>query len=464
MSPSRAPTLLLYALQLINARNMLRSGVLEEIRLRAPESRVVIVSPLARDPRFVAELQDERTVVEYRPEYTLGAVQARLTSLAIERFVRVHPTRATQIRWQRQENVKAQKNRGLAVRAKAALGNVPLPPRPLLALSDAQVPRAAYDLLEKYRPDVVAIGTAWQITETPWHVGARRLGIPCVAMDLNWDAFESKPGIIRGANELLVWSERMRQRAIHRFGYRPDAVHVTGAPHFDRYFRREGLRPREDFLRDLGFAPATKVVTLAAVAPFNSPHDPERLEVLYEALQAGRFGPNVGLLVRLHPVDSLERWERFRGRPNLAIQSPFGSGPDGGSYEVGESRADMRRQVETLLYTDVLVNVNSTISLEAMFFDTPVVMVAFDGRGGHLPYLQSDARFLDYEHIAALVDTGGVRVAPTPESLVELVADYLRNPSRDRAERQHAADSLYGPRDGQAAARVADHLLRIASR
>jgi CDP-glycerol glycerophosphotransferase (TagB/SpsB family) len=118
----------------------------------------------------------------------------------------------------------------------------------------------------------------------------------------------------------------------------------------------------------------------------------------------------------------------------------------------------------TLLHTDVLVNVNSTIALEAMLVDTPVVMVAFDGSGGQLPYLQSDARFLDYEHMRALVETGGVRVVRTACELVSAVAQYLQHPATNRAERYEAARTLYGPVDGRAAERVAQHLLAAAAR
>jgi len=447
---------LLYALAPINVRNMLRSGPLDELLARG--ARVVVVSPLADDPAFQREFTRDRVAVQHVPEYTLGALQRRLDSVALERFVRLHPTSALRVRWQRHENVAASRLRGPASFVKILSGRAPVPPGPLLRAVDALIPPAAYEpVFQRHRPDVVAIASAWQVAELPWTVGARRWRIPSLAIDMNWDSFESKAGIIRGPDGLLVWSASLRDKAIRRFSYESKAIQVTGAPQFDWYFHRRGIADRATFLAKLGFPQETKLITLATV--LNTQQDPDRLELLHRWLADGRFGPSARILVRLHPADSLARWASFRGLPGIHIEHPFRDLPDGVTPRAGESLADMRHKVETLVHTDVLVNVNSTIAFEAMLVDLPTVMVAFDGKGIVLPYHQSDVRFLDYEHIQDLVAAGGVRIARTPGELAASIATYLEGRHVDRELRRRAAERLYGWHDGGAGARVAEAVL-----
>lgn len=452
-------TVLLHVLEPVNVRNMLRCGVLEHIRRSDPTAVIVIVSPLAEQPGFREEFAGPDVRIEYAPWYRLNRLERRLDSLALERFVRTRPTRALTLRWARRENVGTRRLQTVTAMLKRVSGHVPIPLAPLLSVRDRLVPGSSYrDVLERHRPDVAAIATGWQVGDIPWFVGPRRAGIPCLAIDINWDSFESKAGIIRGASELLVWSEHLRAKAIARFRYSEDRVHVTGAPQFDIYRTRAGGSDRSSFLARLGFPPETRLITLATV--MNSPHDPDRLRVLHRALLADEFGPDARLLVRVYPADRRERWEPFRALPRAHIEWPFSVGPEG--LLLGERREDMRHKLDTLLHTDVLVNVNSTIALEAMLVDTPTVMVAFDGEGGELPYARSDRRFLDYEHISELVATGGVRVVRSPTELVAGIRGYLADPTSDREGRARAG-ALTGPADGRAAERVAGHLLRAAA-
>lgn len=452
-------TVLVYALAPINVRNMLRSGPLDQLLARG--ARVVVASPLADDPAFGREFARDGVAVEHVSAYTHNALQRRIDSVALERFVRLHPTSALRVRWQRHENVAASHLRGVASFVKILTGRLPVSPTPLLRAVDALVPRSSYEpIFRRHRPDVVAIASAWQVAELPWTVGAKRWGIPSLAVDMNWDSFESKAGIIRGPDRLLVWSQSLRDKAIRRFGYRADAIRVTGAPQFDWYFDRGGIANRTAFLAKLGFPPETKLITLATV--LNTPQDPERLELIYRWLVEGRFGDAARILVRLHPADSLARWVRFRGLPRVHVERPFRDLPDGVTPRTGERLDDMRHKVETLVHTDVLVNVNSTIALEAMLVDLPTVMVAFDGQGIVLPYHQSDVRFLDYEHIQDLVAAGGVRIARTADALAEDIARYLQGRHVDHELRERAADLIYGWRDGGSAARVADAILAFA--
>ena len=122
---------------------------------------------------------------------------------------------------------------------------------------------------------------------------------------------------------------------------------------------------------------------------------------------------------------------------------------------------------DTLRHSDVIVNVASTIAIEAAIFDTPVVNVAFDGET-ESPFEQSARRYYRFTHYVNITRHGAVRVAATPDELVSArrrATSPIRR-STPTARRKVALEQCQFL-DGRAAERVADTLiddLRVASR
>jgi hypothetical protein len=62
-----------------------------------------------------------------------------------------------------------------------------------------------------------------------------------------------------------------------------------------------------------------------------------------------------------------------------------------------------------------------------------------------------------------IVASGGVRLAHGMDDLVEQTTAYVRDPSRDRAERSLLATQECGAVDGLATTRLADLVVRLAT-
>jgi CDP-glycerol glycerophosphotransferase (TagB/SpsB family) len=130
---------------------------------------------------------------------------------------------------------------------------------------------------------------------------------------------------------------------------------------------------------------------------------------------------------------------------------------------VDPSSDDRRHLAHTLLHSDVVVNVASTIAIEACLTDTPVVNIGFDGVEPR-PFLGSAARYYRYTHYRPLVDAEAVRVAGSPEEMVSVIERYLAEPATDRAGRARAAEELCSYTDGRCSERVAEFVLRELAR
>ena len=99
-----------------------------------------------------------------------------------------------------------------------------------------------------------------------------------------------------------------------------------------------------------------------------------------------------------------------------------------------------------------MVNVASTISIEACIFDTPVVNINFDGADE--PYVRSARRYYSFTHYVNITNRGAVRVATSPGEMVAMVARYLADPTLDAAGRRQVVADQCQFTDGRSAERV----------
>ena len=110
---------------------------------------------------------------------------------------------------------------------------------------------------------------------------------------------------------------------------------------------------------------------------------------------------------------------------------------------------------DTLRHSDVIVNVASTIAVEAAIFDTPVVNISFDGESPS-EFACSARRYYRFTHYVNVTRHNAVRIAASPDELIGHVNTYLANPHLDSSGRRQVVLEQCQFLDGRAAERVAD--------
>jgi len=289
--------------------------------------------------------------------------------------------------------------------------------------------------------------------EVPLLRTARRRGVPSMVIDASWDNFTNKLLPVRQADRLVVWNDIIKAQAVTLHGYRPDAIRVTGAPQFDPHFRTEVRTPRDAFFRRIGADPARKLIALTTTPPSLYPHHAHVLRALVAAIEGGTLG-DAQVLVRLHPRDDVEAYREFEGTPHVIVEKPFRDTvavADGLAIDVMPEH--QRHLGDTLHHADVVVNVASTISIEACIFDTPVVNIGFDGPEPS-PYVRSATRYYAFTHYVNITARDAVRVAWTPGEMVALVRRYLdRSCSTSASSRMGSRRRAWPPRSSRSLAR-----------
>lgn len=89
------------------------------------------------------------------------------------------------------------------------------------------------------------------------------------------------------------------------------------------------------------------------------------------------------------------------------------------------TKTDLEDLRMILEYADLGINMCSTMSLDFMLFDKPVINPVF---GNTKNGLYDDQRFLKYAHYERVVESGAVAIAKTAEELIEAINFSLENP------------------------------------
>ena len=109
-------------------------------------------------------------------------------------------------------------------------------------------------------------------------------------------------------------------------------------------------------------------------------------------------------------------------------------------------------------HSDVVVNLASTITIDAALFDTPIICINFDFFGQR-KLKHSVKKFYQFDHYAKLAKTKGFTLANSLDDLVNKINYQLSNPNHLKPERLDIVKQQCMYTDGKSGARIAKFLL-----
>lgn len=418
----------------------------------------IFVSPLAKHAQFVESLTSRQAKVEQWPVPQPAFFSRQITRIREELWKLRIDNESTRIFTRRMPWTEPKRFYFHHQVARVAK-HLPLADPSLEWLENRFAGDRTWDeFLRRVQPDVVVLGSGGiKPQENPLARAVRRQGLPCFGIVPSWDNLTSKGPLVARSHRLAVWCNRMRSEAVALHGYRPEDVAVTGPPLFDPHFETVSAESRRRFFQQLGLDPARKLIVYTSVPTGTCPTSSRYAELLARRLNEGRFASRCQLLVRTHPQDDFDAFERLRTIPGVVLDRP-------GSY-FGKAKGypailkyfptaeEVRHLTETLAAADVIVNVASTITLESCLLDRPVVNIGFN--------LTDEPGFSigDYyglTHYKPVTESGAVEIAHSETELWRAIDNALLHPesrSRERARLYQLFDE-FG--DGAASVRLAD--------
>jgi hypothetical protein len=320
-------------------------------------------------------------------------------------------------------------------------------------------------LLQRLNPDVVVSTYPVSSFETACLLEAQALRIPTVGHLLSWDNITCKGRFAALPDYFISWGPVMSGELGEAYGVSPDRIFECGVPHFDEHVRLVDPVYRATVLRRMGLDPDRPYLLIGMSAPIFAPHEIDIVEWLANQVERDRFGPEMQLVIRPHPQNVvgnmadptwLPRLERLVSS-RVALNKPLLTG---GGLPWAMELEDLKVLVNLLSGCSICLNSGSTLSIDAVIHDKPVIVTLFDA-DRELPWWKSARRVRDFPHYRKLLAMGGVQAVDSFATLSEEVDAYLRKPMRHGDRRAFTVTRECGSVDGNASSRAANALLRI---
>jgi hypothetical protein len=440
----------------LSVRNILFTGVLDSL-LASGRARVVVFTPIPDMAERYQGLNDN-LIFEALPEiprYTSSKIINRMRTL---RFQQINSDPALTSTRVKRRILRTTNPRQYLL---DTLLSQPLPKskflqRLLTAFQNrnTNVPHSFQSLFDRYKPYLVFATNPHGMHEYYFLKYAKLSGITTVGMIHSWDALTTKGCIVAPSDSYFVWNQVMKGELISLHGVHEGQIRVTGIPQFDDYAKPIPDTLRKEFLLQQGLDPAKQTVLFATSPGGLTPEEPKILAGLVNSLNQ-EHSRSVQVLVRIHQQDDVQRYASIKD-PNVIFQVP-GIHRNNLVDNRLMDQGDMRLLRDTLAYSDVVINTGSTITIDAVALDKPVVNIAFDLHERN--YHKSVRRYFSMIHIQLIVKSGASKLAGSLDELVSLTARYLAHPELEREARARFAEAMCYRLDGKSAERISAYLL-----
>lgn len=319
-----------------------------------------------------------------------------------------------------------------------------------------------YQQLRDLKPDLLCSTVCVDGRERAYVCAAKDLGIRMVASILSFDNLTSRAEIPT-FDHYTVWNQKMKARLVGMYPeVDPKQVFITGTPQFDFHRRSEFRWTREETLRRLGLSPGARYLLYTGNHYAWTPTEPDLVSAFAKKLAQSDDLRDLWIVVRLHPLDDLTRWQRLERSHKVVICPPWLTPPDETGWAV-LGPDDQRLLVSSFAHCELCVNMCSTTALDAAVFNRPVIGIMFASQASSVE-TEIYREAYRSQHYRPLVETGGLRLAGNWAELLALVRQGIRCPTGDELERQTMVEQECGVVDGHATERIAEVMLGLLNR
>jgi len=316
----------------------------------------------------------------------------------------------------------------------------------------------AQSILQELNPRLVVSTYPVSIIEAKMIHSAKEQGIHTLLHLLSWDNITCKGKFPAVPDSFIAWGDIMFNELQEYYGLTKEQVTICGVPHFDQHVEvRENPAP-EAMLTELGLNPERPYLLVAMSSPRFAPKEIDIVEWLSSKTVQDFFGKEMQLVVRPHPQNVttfmakeswLTRLDALKS-DRVAIDYPRLSES---KIRWSMKKQDMLRLSNLITGCSVCLNSGSTVSIDALMHNKPVILTSFDA-DANLPYWNSARRLVDYTHLKKLVAAGGALSVGSFAALGKAIQTYMTDPKGDLSKRREALFQECYQDDGLATERV----------
>lgn len=277
----------------------------------------------------------------------------------------------------------------------------------------------------------------------PFLYAAQQLKIPTSTFIFSWDNLASKGRMLGTFDYFLVWSHLMQSELLYFYpNVKKEKVKVVGTPQFEPYVMPKYETTADDFYTKFKLDANLKTICYSCADVSIGQNDPVVIRAIANAIRNNVIKTKVQLIVRTSPAEDDARFKAIRDEfPEIIWNVPKWILTRENHAESWSQRIPSEEDIKVLRslleYVDLNINMCSTMSLDFMLFDKPVINTVF---GNPENGLYDDQRFLNYVHFKKVVDSQSVTIAQNEIELINQINQALAYPKERRAQRKAMID------------------------
>jgi hypothetical protein len=215
----------------------------------------------------------------------------------------------------------------------------------------------------------------------PIFAAAKDVGIETITVIYSWDNLP-KARMALQADKYLVWSDYMREELkLYYPEIASNQIFITGTPQFECCQNPENIIPKEVFYERYNLDIHKKIICYSGDDVKTCPDDPQYLKDLADELVKHNLDTEYQILLRRCPVDISGRFDAVVSKyPDLIKQAPplWNFEPNSNWTTIYPLPEDVKLLVSTSYYSDVVLNLGSTMAFDFGMFHKPCIYIDYD--------------------------------------------------------------------------------------
>ncbi|WP_456423635.1 hypothetical protein, partial [Lutibacter sp.] len=308
------------------------------------------------------------------------------------------------------------------------------------AFSKSFVTQSFITALSNNKPNILFFTHQRPPYIAPLVYAANSVNIKTCSFIFSWDNLSSKGRIPAMFDSFLVWSNLMKEELIYFYpSVNKNNIYVVGTPQFEPYVMDEYKTSRLDFYKRFGLDSSKKTICFSCGDLSTGRNDELSIGIIAEAILSKEINFDVNFLVRTSPADDGSRFNELRKKyPFILWNKPKWKQTRENHVEPWSQRVPLKEDIKDLRaileYSNLSINMCSTMSLDFMLFNKPVINQVLGNKENGL---FDDHRFLNYNHYKKVVASSAVIIAKSELELINAINNCLISPQELEKQRKN---------------------------
>ena len=323
-------------------------------------------------------------------------------------------------------------------------------------------------LFVKFKPNLVTASTCGlDEHDKPILESAKRHQIPTLVYVESWDnvwKMARRKSETISVDRVLVWNQMMKNQLTSELGYQSEKISLAGSARLDNLVLNRDLLSKEELFSKLKLDPNKPLIHIATVELYDISYV---VKIISQAKKSGKINKESQIYCSVHPGGEIKNHQWYADKYGVDVLAySFGRIDNSRlkEFAYNPSLSDMGLLYSLFKHSDVLINFSSTVAIESMLADTPVINVMF-GKPFDRRHWRKSAVYRDFkEHYQDIVNSDGTWLVKNKKELIKAVKTYLENPCLHRYGRLKTTEKIITFLDGKCSQRIYQEIKNYVSK